>query len=198
MLIDILILVLLVGFTVYGYASGLVRSLNALALPVLGVWLGFRHYPALAPVLDQGFHCHPFSSLVSFLIIIGMTWLGLRVVHRLLLKLVDWRRLEDVDSFLGGVFGLAKGLAIVSVVVAVVVAVVPSGRRLVRRSAASARILDLTENIVGRRIEPLRVLPASPAMSVNMAEVRDAIQSVRKAMEMMRGLESSYGSGLGE
>uniref|UniRef100_A0A7C4CD85 CvpA family protein n=1 Tax=candidate division WOR-3 bacterium TaxID=2052148 RepID=A0A7C4CD85_UNCW3 len=198
MVLDIVILVVLVGFTVYGYASGLVRSLNALALPVLGVWLGFRHYPALAPVLDQAVNCYPASALFSFLIIIGLTCLGLRFVHRLLLKLVDWRSLEDVDSFLGGLFGLVKGITLTAVVVVVVVVVVPSGRRLVCGSAASSRLLDLTEQVVGRRIESLRLGATIPDMNVSMSELREAIGSVRKTMEMLRSMESPYGPGLDE
>lgn len=198
MTVDVVILVTLVGFTVYGYASGLVRSLNALALPVLGVWLGFRHYPALAPIIDEMLHCYPASAGLSFLAILVLTWLGLAVVRRLLLKLVDWRRLEDVDSFLGGVFGLAKGLAIVGVLTACVVAVVPSGRQLVNRSPASSRILDLTEWIAGRRIHALRVGPTLPGMSFDIAELRQAIGSVRKTVEIMKRLESPYSAELGE
>lgn len=195
MVIDVAILVTLVGFTVYGYASGLVRSLNALALPVLGVWLGFRHYPALAPILDGALNYYPASAVLSFFIIIGLTWLGLQLARRLLLKLVDWRRFEDVDSFLGGILGLAKGLALAGVVLAAVVLVAPSGRRLVLRSAASARILDLTEHVVGQRIRPLKLASTLPGMNVNMSELRDAISSVRKTMETLRGLESPYGQG---
>jgi len=194
MVVDIGVLVLLVGFTVYGYASGLVRGLNALAVPVLGIWLGFRNYPAIAPMVDEVVRYYPASAVISFFLVLGLAWLALRLGRNLLFKLVDWRRLSDLDSFLGGVFGLVKGVAVVGVALAVLVAVFPPCRQFIRRSQASARILELTEEVTGRRITPTASL-ATPGLTAGMSGLKDAIGSVRKAMEMMRGLESPFGTG---
>jgi len=138
----------LVGFTISGFVSGLVRNICSLGVPVLGIWMGFRKCDVIAPVIDRLVHNYQLSAGLAFFMIVSMVWLGLRGTRKLLLKLWDWGQLTDLDQFLGGLFGLAKGFALVWVALAACLTVFPPSIRLIQTSQASVQVLALAEQLM--------------------------------------------------
>lgn len=149
MILDIIILLTIVLFAIYGYSRGLIRGLSSLVSPVLGVWLALRKCGSLAALLDPFINDHTASLVIGFVIIFLTLWLGLRLARNLLVKLVDWPRCGDFDQFLGGLFGLARGIAVVGVLLAIGLSAFPFSVRLIETSQASLRLLSLGERISG-------------------------------------------------
>jgi uncharacterized membrane protein required for colicin V production len=145
MAIDVLILVLL-GFSVlYGYGQGFMRGLTSLISPILGIWLALRRCGSFAPVLDQFVHNYRVSVVIAFLAILAFTWLALRFARAVLLKLVDWPNLAELDQYFGGLLGLAKGVTLIWVMLALSLTALPVSVRVIAHSSASMRILAMGE-----------------------------------------------------
>lgn len=148
MAVDVIITFFVLGFMISGYYSGLIRRFCSLLFPSLGLFVGLRNQTVIAPVFNRFLHNYPAAAFLSFLILLAATWLGLRLVRRLFLKLFDWSRLEYLDIFLGGIFGLAKGLAVVWLGLVLTLVVFPPSVNLLSRSTVSVRVLALAERVI--------------------------------------------------
>lgn len=148
MVVDVIITFFVLGFMISGYYSGLIRRFCSLLFPSLGLFVGLRNQTVIAPVFNRFLDNYPAAVFLSFLILLAATWLGLRLIRRLFLKLFDWSRLEYLDIFLGGIFGLAKGLAVVWLGLALTLVVFPPSVKLVSRSTVSVRVLALAERVI--------------------------------------------------
>ncbi|NPV14171.1 CvpA family protein [candidate division WOR-3 bacterium] len=151
MAVDVIIILFILGFMVSGYYSGLIRRFCSLLFPSLGLLIGLRNQTVVSPAFDRFLHNYPASAFFAFLVLVAATWLGLRFVRRVLLKLLDWSRLEYLDIFLGGIFGLAKGLAVVWLGLAFTLVVFPPSVRVFSRSSAAMRVLALADKVLDTR-----------------------------------------------
>lgn len=159
MILDTAILALLTGFALVGYVNGLIRSFCSLVVPTAGTVLALRNYRTVAIMLYAVIHNHSVALVAAFLLLFLLTWVGARLARRLLLKLFDWRRLEDLDYFLGGVFGLARGLALIWLALAGVLTIFPLSARTMETSRSSKRILALAEYVAGRNSPRTGLVP---------------------------------------
>jgi uncharacterized membrane protein required for colicin V production len=143
-----LIIVFSVGlFALRGYGHGFRRGLSSFLSLVFCVWLALRKYSAVTPLFDDIVRNPRVAAFLAFALVFIGAWLALGWARKMLPKLVDWSRILDLDQFLGGVFGLAKGMALVWCLLAICLSVFPSSVRLVERSNASMRLLSLGERL---------------------------------------------------
>lgn len=146
MAIDLLIVLFLAVLVAKGYSTGFMHSLGSIASAALGIWLALRKCDPLAMVLDGLLHNVAAARVISFVFLLLLFWLALRGARRLLYKLVDWQALPEFDHYVGGLFGLCRGVALVWVLLAGCLAIFPSSVRFIERSNASLRILSLGES----------------------------------------------------
>jgi uncharacterized membrane protein required for colicin V production len=184
---DIAIVVLLVGFTVYGSMSRFSRSICSLLVPVVGIWLALKSYGLIAPGLNQVIHCWPVSAIVCFILVIAAVWLGALGARVLLRKLVDWGRVRELDLFLGGIFGLARGMALVWLTVAIVLAVFPPSVGVIERSMASTRLLAIAEHLAGNSLGRGRTV----------RRIQDASGTVARSVSTLGQVASPFGGTVG-
>lgn len=184
MVLDIVVLGVLVGFTIAGCFSGFSRRLCSLLFPVIGVLTALRFYGDIALRLNRVIHSWPVSTVTSFAFLLLASWLAVFLARRLLDKLVDWNRLRDLDLFLGGVFGLARGMALVWVTIALVLTVFPPSVRLFQESRASTQLLSIAERLAGR----------SPGRGRAVPEIQYAAGTVARSAEMVGRFSSPFGS----
>ena len=161
MVIDLLIAVILLVLMARGYSTGFMRSLGSVASAALGIWLAIRKCDPLASALSGLLHNAAVARSVSVLLLVLLFWLALRGARRLLTKLVDWQNLPEFDHYIGGLFGLCRGVALVWVLLALSLAVFPGSVRFIGHSNASLRILALGENAATPQPVSLAAAPAS-------------------------------------
>ena len=114
--IDIIIIVIFVSSTVYGFTNGFVKEAAALAALVFGIWGAIKFTAFTAQKLYDFFDISgQYIGIVAFLItfvviVIAIRFLGL-IVHKFtkVIALGLWNRI------LGGAFGLIKSALILSV-----------------------------------------------------------------------------------
>jgi len=185
MIIDIVIIVMLVWFTIYGCMYGFMRGLCSMVVPAVGLLLALKTYGTIAPVFNRVIHSYPVSAVAAFLLVVGLTWMGARLVRALLLKLVDWSRLSELDRFLGGIFGLARGLALVWLVLAIVLTAFPPSVGVIQHSTASTRLLALAEHVAGRAPGRGRVVPRVQQTTGNLVH---SVAAFKQAASQFGGM----------
>jgi membrane protein required for colicin V production len=104
---DLLMLLVLVAATVFGFWKGMAWQIASLASLVVSYFAALRFSAQLAPVFGE--HA-PWNRFVAMLAIyIGVSFM-IWMVFRLVAGMIDKVRLESFDRQLGAMFGLAKGV----------------------------------------------------------------------------------------
>jgi membrane protein required for colicin V production len=151
---DVLIVLFLVVLVLKGYNRGFMRTFGSIFTAALGIGVALRKAYAVAPALNGLLHNETVARVMSFLFLLLLFWLALRLCRKLLTKLVDWSRLLDFDQYAGGILGLCRGVALVWAALALCLTLVPSSYRFIEQSPASVRILTIGENIIGNSFQP--------------------------------------------
>lgn len=115
--IDIIFLVPIVWFTYQGFKRGFIIELSSLVALILGIYaaLYFSGYAAefLMDNLNMGPKYVPvLSFIVTFIVIVFLVY----SVGKILEKIIDMVALGFLNKLAGGVFGLLKGVVLISVV----------------------------------------------------------------------------------
>ena len=124
-LIDWLIVVVLIVSVLSAAKNGFFLEVFSLAGVVAGLLLASWNYQRLLPWIDRWIHTLAVAEALSFLLIA----LGVMVLAGLLGRVIRWSvhsiGLGWADRFIGAVFGLVKGCALVTLAVLVVAAFLP-------------------------------------------------------------------------
>ena len=104
---DILMLLVLLAATLFGFWKGMAWQIASLASLVVSYFAALRFSTQLAPVFGE--HA-PWNRFVAMLAIyVGVSFF-IWMVFRLVSGVIDKVRLESFDRQLGAMFGLAKGV----------------------------------------------------------------------------------------
>lgn len=124
-LIDWLIVVVLIVSVLSAAKNGFFLEVFSLAGVVAGLLLASWNYQRLLPWIDRWIHTLAVAEALSFLLIA----LGVMVLAGILGRVIRWSvhsiGLGWADRFIGAVFGLVKGCALVTLAVLVVAAFLP-------------------------------------------------------------------------
>jgi uncharacterized membrane protein required for colicin V production len=158
--------------------------LNSIVSPLLGIWFALRKCDDLAIVLYRLVGNYTVARVAGFLIILICIWLALKLTHKLLFKLVDWPRCDELDRFLGGCLGLAKGVVLAWAILATTLSTFPPSVRIIEQSNASVRLLALGEKASG----PV------PEKGEGSAESANPFQGFASTLAMLSQLRHGYGT----
>ena len=123
--LDWLLIVVIAWSILAGFASGFAREGVGFAATVLGILFGFWFYAIPAAWVRDYFSARV-SNLVGFFIVFAIVMLVGAVVSRILQRIFKWSGLSFVDRFLGGAFGLVRGVVLCVAVVTVITAFAPA------------------------------------------------------------------------
>jgi membrane protein required for colicin V production len=104
---DLLMLLVLVATTMFGYWKGMAWQIASLASLVVSYFAALRFSTQLAPMFGD---TAPLNRFVAMLVIYIVTSFVIWTLFRLVSKAIDKVRLESFDSQLGAMVGLAKGV----------------------------------------------------------------------------------------
>lgn len=115
--------------------KGFVRELVSLASVVAGVAIAVLNYGRFAPWFDDLTRSHAIALGISFLLLFFGTLVAGALVSVLARKLIQKSELQWFDRFLGGIFGLVRGVLVDCIVLLILMAFT------IKRSAVQKSVL---------------------------------------------------------
>ena len=144
---DILIVVI-VGFSlVRGLFRGLVKEISSIIGVFGGFYAGYTYYKTLGQLLSSIVHDEAYLNILSFLIIFCGVLIVVSVMGVIIKYLLNIAFLGWVDRIGGLIFGLAKGVLIVSVLFISLTAFLPKGSVFIKESVLAPHVSWVSEKM---------------------------------------------------
>jgi membrane protein required for colicin V production len=124
-IVDWIILVILVVSVLSAAKNGFLLEIFSLAGVVAGLWIASWNYQRLLPWISQWIHSWAAAEALSFLVIAMGVMIAAGILGRAIRWSVHSMGLGWADRFVGAVFGLVKGCALVTLAVLTVAAFLP-------------------------------------------------------------------------
>lgn len=140
--IDWVLLVVMTSSTLLAVLRGFVHEITGVALWVLALFGAYKLGPFVAAPLSD-FLIPPLPEIIGFILIALFTLLLGRLIRATLKELVTASGAAPLDKFLGGIFGMMRGVAI-SVIIAVLIALTPLPNERVWQVAWSRPFLEFS------------------------------------------------------
>ena len=114
-LFDILVSIIFGFCLIRGIFRGLVKELSSIIGVMAGYFAAYSYYPYLSKFLSQWISVVAYSKIIGFLVIFIGVFLIISILGVIIKYLMSIAFLGWADRVSGGIFGLIKGLLIVSI-----------------------------------------------------------------------------------
>ncbi len=104
---DILMLIIVAGYTIFGAYKGMAWQIATLCSLVVSYFAALRFSDSLAPLLSQQ---APWNRFLAMLVIFLVSSLVIWILFRFVSKFIEQVKLKDFDRQVGALFGLFKGV----------------------------------------------------------------------------------------
>jgi membrane protein required for colicin V production len=154
-LYDILMLVVVVGATIFGAIKGMAWQVASLASLVLSYFAALRFSGPLAPHFGRE---APWNRFVAMLVIYLVVSLVIWLLFRLVSRFIDRVKLNEFDRQIGAIFGLAKGLCLCLAITLFAISLSSDAREAILRSRSGyylAVLLDRAEGVMPRELHEI-------------------------------------------
>jgi membrane protein required for colicin V production len=146
--LDIIILCILALLIFNGVRKGFIISLATLVALVLGIWAAIHFSNYISVILVKNFHpsgtwLPALSFTVTFLLVIILVML----IAKGLEKLVSLAGMGLLNHIAGGIFGLLKGLVLVSVLFFIVTSFDPKHTLITKKTQEKSLFYGYVERI---------------------------------------------------
>ncbi len=104
---DIIVLIILVGMTLYGGNKGMAWQIARLGSILVSWEVASRYSPTVAPMIDTE---APWNKILAMLILFAGTSLVIWIFFRFISKAIDRIQLREFDRQMGALLGLIQGI----------------------------------------------------------------------------------------
>jgi membrane protein required for colicin V production len=153
---DILIIVILGYSLVRGLFRGLVKEVSSIIGVLGGFYAAYTYYGVLAGLLSGLIHDTAYLNILSFLIIFCGVLIIVGVLGVIIKYLLNIAFLGWVDRFGGVVFGVLKGILIVSILFITLTAFLPKGTAFIKNSELAPHVSWISEkmaNVISKEMK---------------------------------------------
>ncbi len=144
---DILILVILGYSLVRGLFRGLVKEVSSIVGVLGGFYAAYTYYDVLAGLLAGFINDKSYLNILSFLIIFCGVLIAVGVLGVIIKYLLNIAFLGWIDRIGGVVFGVLKGVLIVSVLFITLTAFLPKGTAFIKNSELAPHVSWISEKM---------------------------------------------------
>jgi membrane protein required for colicin V production len=153
---DILIIIILGYSLVRGLFRGLVKELSSIIGVLGGFYAAYTYYQVVAGLLSRLIHDISYLNILSFLIIfcgvlIIVGVLGVIIKYVLNIAFLGW-----IDRIGGVIFGVLKGILIVSILFITLTAFLPKGTAFIKNSELAPHVSWISEkmaNVISKEMK---------------------------------------------
>jgi membrane protein required for colicin V production len=153
---DILIIVILGYSLVRGLFRGLVKELSSIVGVLGGFYAAYTYYNVLAGLLSRLIHDISYLNILSFLIIFCGVLIIVGVLGVIIKYLLNIAFLGWIDRIGGVVFGVLKGILIVSILFITLTAFLPKGTAFIKNSELAPHVSWISEkmaNVISKEMK---------------------------------------------
>lgn len=117
--IDIILLVILIGFFISGFSFGLIKSLGSLIGTVVGIYLATQWYEVVAQYLEPIFMGNAnLARVVCFLLVMLVVDVIITIIFYIIDRVIGWLPLiKGLNKFGGAIFGVIKGVLFLAILI---------------------------------------------------------------------------------
>ena len=144
---DVAVAVILGFCLIRGIFRGLVKEVASIIGVLSGFYAAYTYYPEMAGLLSRWISSTIYLNITSFMILFCFILIIISILGVVLKYLMSIAHLGWVDRMSGAVFGVIKGILIVSVLLVSLTAFLPKGSPLVRDSLLAPHVNMLSENM---------------------------------------------------
>ena len=112
--IDIIFLILMGVMAFRGLFNGIVKELFSLGSLVFGLLAAMVFYKNLADFFTDQFGHHAWNEGLAFFLVFIIIFIGLKIIERIVLKMMEETAAFSIDKGLGFLLGLIEGIIICS------------------------------------------------------------------------------------
>jgi membrane protein required for colicin V production len=113
--IDLILILIILLFAIQGFRKGLIHEVASLAGLILGIYASFYFAGYLEDYLTDYLNVpEKYSTVTAFILIFLLVVIILHLVGKIIENLVDLVALGFLNKLTGSVFGLAKGIVLLS------------------------------------------------------------------------------------
>ena len=116
--IDLVFLILIGLMVIHGYVKGFVEELFSWATLVLAIWMAVLFHQAGGAFIRTKImtNVRVVPEVLAFAAIFFIIVLFLRMLERVLKDVIQGAKLGNVNKVIGGIFGVAEGLALTTLI----------------------------------------------------------------------------------
>ena len=144
---DILIIIILVYCVVRGLFRGLVKEVSSIFGVLGGFYAAYSYYPQIANLLTRLVADEAYRNILAFLIIFCCILILINVLGIIIKYLLNVAFLGWVDRVFGLLFGMTKGILIVSVLFIILTTFLTKGAPIIKNSLLAPHVMLVSENM---------------------------------------------------
>ena len=114
---DIAILIIIGISALISLFRGFVREVLSLLAWVVAIWVAYKFSANIAPLLEAYVGLPSARQLIAFGVLLVATLMAIGIVNFLISKLIESTGLSGTDRALGMIFGVLRGIVLVTVLV---------------------------------------------------------------------------------
>lgn len=111
--LDLFFLIVIILVAIIATVQGFIKELFGKGAPVVAIWIALIFYKKLAPLINNGIKIYWLSVVLSLLAIFIVAFLLMKIIQKIIEAAFDKDIFNGLDHFLGFIFGLVEGVAIV-------------------------------------------------------------------------------------
>jgi membrane protein required for colicin V production len=113
--IDLILILIILLFAIQGFRKGLIYEIASLAGLILGIYASFHFAGYLEGYLAEYLNVpEKYSAVTAFILIFLLVVIVLHLVGKIIENIIDLVALGFLNKLAGSVFGLAKGIVLLS------------------------------------------------------------------------------------
>lgn len=190
---DILITLILLISLVYSVFKGMVREIFSFFAYIGGYLMALNFQDEAIKILSEYVPNPTFTKLLSFMIIFTLTVVAISLMGWGIRKVIhSTPGLSGMDRFLGGAFGLLKGV-VISVTILFILGVFPDFQKKALYGSKLAPYLQTASNILSNTMESPEFKDLAP--EIPMDNIKDTYDKLKNLGQNYKSIKlSSDGS----
>lgn len=143
-----IVIIVIVGYSlVRGLFRGLVKEVSSIIGVFGGFYAAYTYYGLLNKLLSKLIHDISYLNILSFMIIFCIVLIIVSVLGVIIKYLLNIAFLGWVDRIGGVIFGITKGVLVVSVLFIALTAFLPKGSAFIKKSVLAPHVSWVSEEM---------------------------------------------------